>query len=60
MPVTGLPIAAEMALNALIQGNILSSWRITGGTKFSVVTFRFNMDNMDENRPAIQSVQYRK
>ena len=60
MPVTGLPIAAEMALNALIQGNILSSWRITGGTKFSVVTFRFNMDNMDENRPAIQPVQYRK
>ena len=59
MPVTGLPLAAEMALNALIGQNMLSSWRISGGNKFATVTLRFHMDKGD-NIDMVQSVQYRK
>lgn len=57
MPVSGLPKAAEMALNALIEENILSSWKIAGGKTYSTVTLRFSMA---EYSGPITTAQYRK
>jgi hypothetical protein len=48
MPVTGLPLAAEASLNALLSSNAVSSWKIVGGEGDStVIVFRL--------RPASQS-----
>mgnify|MGYP001556187522 CR=1 FL=1 len=40
MPVSGLPLSLEKALEALSEGSHLTSWNIRGG-KFTTVTLRF-------------------
>jgi len=37
MPVSGLPVAAEITLDALLQKNVMSSWKITGDCNNSTV-----------------------
>ena len=37
MPVSGLPVAAEITLDALLQKNVVSSWKITGDRNHSTV-----------------------
>ena len=37
MPVSGLPVAAEITLDALLQKNVVSSWKITGDRNNSTV-----------------------
>jgi len=37
MPVSGLPFAAEITLDALLQKNVVSSWKITGDRNDSTV-----------------------
>lgn len=43
MPVNGLPLAVESALESLLKVNKLSTWKITGGENHVAVTLRFNM-----------------
>ena len=37
MPVSGLPVAAEITLGTLLQKNVVSSWKITGDRNNSTV-----------------------
>ena len=46
MPVSGLPPALENALEAIIDDNMLTSWRISGGSKFVNVSLRFQVADM--------------
>ena len=44
MPIFGLPKVVESAMNALLETSHVSSWKLTGGEKYSVITVRFNME----------------
>ena len=46
MPVAGLPPAVEAALNTLMEHNIMTSWRMTGGKNYTQITMRFSMADM--------------
>ncbi len=59
MPVVGLPTAVEAALNSFLDQNMLSSWRITGGQKYSVITLRFDMADITASHNS-ESQQYRR
>ncbi len=43
MPVNGLPLTVENALSGLLMEGNISSWKITGGEKYAVLTLRFAM-----------------
>ena len=63
MPVVGLPPAVEAALSSLVEHNILTSWKITGGKSFTQFTLRFSMADMsDQHGEGMESsvVQYRR
>ena len=62
MPVVGLPIALELSLTSMLEQNILSSWKITGGNIFGTVTLHFKMANNPEPTSSDQpvTVHYRK
>ena len=61
MPVDGLPPAVETVLTQMLEENILSSWRITGGSKYATVSlhFRVSMAEQAEGISHIGNRQYR-
>ena len=66
MPVTGLPIAAETSLNALLSGHAVSSWKIVGEGDSTVVVFRLKLNseltttNMAAPMPPVRAHYRRK
>ena len=57
MPVNGLPLTVENALSGLLMEGNISSWKITGGEKYAVLTLRFAMadhDQTGENCPSVK------
>ena len=48
MPVNGLPLTVENALSGLLVEGSISSWKITGGEKYAVLTLRFAMADHDQ------------
>jgi len=67
MPVTGLPIAVETSLNALLSGHAVSSWKIVGEGDSTVVVFRLKpipdsttTTNMASAMPSAHSYYRRK
>ncbi len=48
MPVNGLPLTVENALSGLLMEGNISSWKITGGERFAVLTLRFTMADQDQ------------
>ena len=51
MPVSGLPVAAEITLDALLRKNVVSSWKITGDRNNSTVfILRLKAQSSDINR----------
>ena len=63
MPVSGLPVAAEITLDALLQKNVVSSWKITGDRNNSTVfILRLTAQSSDINSQPLsfRTVHYRK
>ena len=63
MPVSGLPFAAEITLDALLQKNVVSSWKITGDRNDSTVfILRLTAQSSDINSQplSLRTVHYRK
>ena len=63
MPVSGLPVAAEITLDALLQKNVVSSWKITGDRNNSTVfILRLTAQSSDMNSQplGLRTVRYRK
>ena len=63
MPVSGLPDAAETTLDALLQKNVVSSWKITGDRNNSTVfILRLTAQSSDFNSQPLnlRTVHYRK
>ena len=63
MPVSGLPVAAEITLDALLQKNVVSSWKITGDRNNSTVfILRLTAQSSDINSQplSLRAVHYRK
>ena len=63
MPVSGLPVAAEITLDALLQKNVVSSWKITGDRNNSTVSIlRLTAQSSDINSQplSLRTVHYRK
>eukprot|EP00745_Piridium_sociabile_P013073 TRINITY_DN19614_c0_g1_i23.p1 TRINITY_DN19614_c0_g1~~TRINITY_DN19614_c0_g1_i23.p1 ORF type:complete len:154 (+),score=32.16 TRINITY_DN19614_c0_g1_i23:138-599(+) len=64
MPVVGLPTALEVTLDALLQKNHLTSWKITGENDNLVVVIRMKTspaaDNMACPQPAVSPQYFRK
>ena len=63
MPVSGLPVAAEITLDALLQKNVVSSWKITGDRNNSTVfILRLTAQSSDINSQPLSlcTVHYRK
>ena len=63
MPVSGLPVAAEITLDALLQKNVVSSWKITGDRNNSTVfILRLTAQSSDINSQplSLRTVHYRK
>ena len=55
MPVSGLPVAAEIALVALLQKDVVSSWKITGDRNNNTVfILRLTVQSSDTNQSAIR------
>ena len=64
MPVAGLPVALELSLTSMLEENILSSWKVTGGSLFGTVTLHFKMVNnhgpITHTNTSQSTVSYRK
>ena len=65
MPVSGLPVAVEITLDALLQKNVMSSWKITGDRNNSTVfILRLTAQSSDINSQPLSlrrgTVHYRK
>ena len=63
MPVSGLPVAAEITLDALLQKNVVSSWKITGDRNNSTVfILRLTAQSSEINSQplSLRTVHYRK
>ena len=61
MPVVGLPPAVETVMAQMLEQNILSSWKITGGKKYATVSLHFivSMADQAEGGSHIENRQYR-
>ena len=61
MPVDGLPPAVETVLVQMLEQNILSSWRITGGDKYATVSLHFRVSMADQpgGMSHMENKQYR-
>ena len=63
MPVSGLPVAAEITLDALLQKNVVSSWKITGDRNNNTVfILRLTAQSSDTtSQPlGLRTVHYRE
>ena len=61
MPVSGLPDAVEVLLTSLIEKSMLTSWKVVGERRHTVVVLRFEADDSHPDSTAVPSrVHWRK
>ena len=59
MSIEGIPLILKTSLEVLLQENVISSWQIKGGPKYSQVNIRFRSSTID--MPIVtEEVQYRR
>ena len=48
MPVEGLPSAVETIMVQMLEENILSSWKVTGGQQYATISLHFKVNMADQ------------
>ena len=61
MPVDGLPSAVETVMIQMLEQNVLSSWKITGGQQYATISLHFKVNMAGQSGVTVQNgtMQYR-